>query len=1092
MNYAVMLALGLVVICAIALIVHNMKEGFSVAQYVAQATKEESVFSQTMPNGVFTNKGLVLNPTQLNKALEQTDLYEAKNPSADYSPLFQEDPEGIFQSQDEQFCAGVTDPRNLPDRGMSRVGCGWVFRADPAQQSKGAIGTSRGPIFAAGNEGQWIWDMQVAIEMEDIKQCAKLTSCENVDGADFTGKCGFCPDLGRGVPITSSGAVRYPNDSNGGNCASMPVKSAALCAVPSDDTGSSLPAGAGAGGASGASPNVCATSGPLSANCIIQQAIQAGMSTAGAFIARVNNPTGRLSETQTEAFRILTQAGYILPTTPYNISRITALNQCSAVVKAQVSGANTQIKAAAGLVASGTLFDICSTDANAVGPFKVPCMQQEFRKAGCQAAGAEYPKTQDEANADSLGKKMTDVRTMYTALYNRMASTDGTVADKAVKDCLGIKVSRPAGSTCDTSWIKPAVAEGFVTEGFAPQQQQVFMLQSHNYPNYLMRSMGANAQTLIVVGKSTGSSLTVIPGLEPGTIQIAPQVLPGTVMTTQPNGSLITASASSQDPNSSFRIVPGLADPKKVSFQSSTNARKYLRHSGFMLFSHGNDGSPIFAQDATFQPLDMNGNPTTMSLPSVNVGGWESVSAKASTIGVGVDDAIWYSGSDGSTGMIKGATTSADRSAPFKMMVDCASATKAVSVGNNGILYMLDANKRWASVKTVGPPVTSASIADDGTIGFVNRAREIYRGKPGLFKKLPGAAVGISLGKTGDDIYVVGTDQSLFIWREGRNTWENIANPPGTQLKQLAVSKDGFKVAAISTNGKLYGLDVFNKWSEIPNQPRINYVGINKNILVGATGSGAYKKTIKVVEGFTTPQHPNPTGYVKSLGRYPESDVNIGCFANKGIEETKADCTKNPDCAGFSYAKNGGGGCFKKGPLNPDMRFNDQYDGFTKDPLPKFTQRANLPSTVVPRQGAVIGNIKVAENYRLSFNITPKGLVGNWGSILHFTVSGKDCCNPGDRAPGIWFFPGGLTLHVRIGDQTNGNWGIDVAGCQMGKTSKVVIECRNSVVNVSVDGNKATLAQPTKRPVGQATVYSADPFYMAANAQIANLMYEYL
>jgi hypothetical protein len=174
------------------------------------------------------------------------------------------------------------------------------------------------------------------------------------------------------------------------------------------------------------------------------------------------------------------------------------------------------------------------------------------------------------------------------------------------------------------------------------------------------------------------------------------------------------------------------------------------------------------------------------------------------------------------------------------------------------------------------------------------------------------------------------------------------------------------------------------------------------------------------------------------------------------------------------------------------MRFNDQYDGFAKDPMPKFTQRANLPSTVTPRQGAVIGNIKVAENYRLSFNITPKGLVGNWGSILHFTTTGKDCCNPGDRAPGIWFFPGGLTLHVRIGDQANGNWGVDVAGCQMGKPSKVVLECRNSVVTVSVDGNKATLAQPTKRPVGQATVYSADPFYMAANAQIANLMYEYL
>jgi hypothetical protein len=409
---------------------------------------------------------------------------------------------------------------------------------------------------------------------------------------------------------------------------------------------------------------------------------------------------------------------------------------------------------------------------------------------------------------------------------------------------------------------------------------------------------------------------------------------------------------------------------------------------------------------------------------------------------------------------------------------------------------MLDANKRWASVKTVGPPITGASIAADGTIGFVNRSREIYRGKPGLFKKLPGSAFGISLGKTGDDIYVVGTDQTLYIWREGRNTgndsWEHIVNPPGVVFRQLTVSKDGSKVAGVSADGKLYGLDVFNKWSEIPNPTRAIYVGINKNVLVGATGSGAFKKTIKVVEGFATPQHSNPTGYVKTLGKYPESEPNIGCFANKGIEQTKAECSANPECAGFSYAKNGGGGCFKKGPLLPDMQYNNDYDGFTKDPLPKFAQRASLPSSVVPRKGVIIGKINAAENYRLSFNITPKGLVGNWGSILHFTVSGKDCCTPGDRVPGIWFYPNGLTLHVRIGDQSDGNWGIDVAGCQMGRTSKVVIERQNKTVNVSIDGKKVTLTQPTKRPAGQAIVYSADPFYVAANAQIENLMYEYL
>jgi len=1096
MKYVVMLALGLVVICLIAILLHSSNEGFDVAQYVSRANKNDTVFSQTMPNGVFTNKGLNLNTTALNKALDQPDLYSKDSPATDYSPLFQEDPEGLFQSQDEQFCQGVTDPRNLPNRGLSRVGCGWVFRADPAQQSKGAIGTSRGPIFPTGNQGQWIWDLTTAAEMEDIKQCKRLTSCENVDATNFSGKCGFCPDLGYGVPITSTGAARYTDEALGGACTSTPVRTASQCALPSTEDEDSLPEGGGSSSSGGANVCVVSSSGNLSAACIVRQAKEAGMSVGGAFILRVLNPTSARSETETEAFAILSQAGFMLPSSPYKIDAITALNQCSAVVAAQVSGANPQIKAAAGYVSSGALFEICSLEPTAIGPFKTSCLQQEFRKAGCQPAGANFPSTQDKADAATLGKTMAQVRTMYTDLFNSMSSTDGVVADRAVKNCLGITVSRPAGSTCDSSWIPNASkSEGFKSsnniEGFA--SQQLFMLQSHNYPNHIMRSMGANAQTQMIVGKGTGSVLMVVPGSQPGTVQLTPQALPGTAMTIQPNASVTTASSPVANTLNTWRIVPGLADPKKISFQMVSNSNRYLRHAGFMLYSHDNDRGSLFAADATFQPLDMNGNPITLSLPSLNMGGWNSLPANAATISIGTDDAIWYSGSDGSTGLIKGAVVSTDKSAPFKTYVDCASAKSAVSVGNNGVLYQLTGTNRWSQVKTTGLPIVAASIAADGIIGYVNKSNEIFRGSPGNFKQLPGSAFGISLGQTGDDIYVVGTDRTMWIWREGRNKWENIANPPVTQFRQIAVSKDGFKVVALSTTETLFGLDVFNKWSEIPVPLRLRSIGINKNLLVAATFGEAYKKTIKVtVEGFTTPQTTNPSGYVKSLGKYQESDVNLGCFTNKGIEQTKTECSKNADCAGFSYAKDGSNGCFKKGPLNPDMRVNNAYDGFTKDPMPKFTQRANLPTSVTPRQGAIIGNIKVVENYRLSFNLTPKGLVGNWGSILHFTTSGGNCCNPGDRVPGIWFFPNGLMLHIRIGDITNGNWGIDVAGCQIGRTSKVVIECRNNIVKVSIDGNSSTLIQPSKRPSGQATVYSADPFYTAANAQIENLMYEYL
>ena len=614
MNYGIMIAVGLVVICFIAIVVsHNVsKEGFDVSQYISRATTNDVMFSQTMPNGIYTNKGLNLDTTMLNKALDQPDLYLAQSPSTDYSPLFQEDPEGLFQAQDEQFCQGATNPRNLPNRGLARVGCGWVYFADPAKPSKGAIGTSKGPIFSTGNDGQWIWDLQLAAQMEDIKQCRKLTTCENVDGNDFTGVCGFCPDSGHGVPINSQGVLRYPDDTTGGSCASMPLRTASQCVVPSTDSVDSLPSGGGF--LSGSSdPNVCAvnSNGTIYANCVIRQAQQAGMSVGGSFIMNINDPKHIYSDMEKEAYAILRQAGYMLPQSPYKVDPITVLNQCSAVVKAQVSGSNSQIRGAAALLSSGTSFNVCDIDPSLVGPFKATCVQQEFRKAGCQPAGAQFPATADKASAASLGLNMEGVKAKYNQLFKDMSSSDGTVADKAVKDCLGIRVSRPVGSPCDSAWIAQAssIKEGFVgtaVEGFASQQkQQTFLLQSHNYPNHLVRSMGAGAQAAMVVGKGTGSAFVLVPGATPGTVQLQPQALPGTALSPMPNQAVNTASNPVTAVNS-FVVVPGLADGRKVSFQSAADPNRYLRHAGFIMWAHPNDGGGLFAADATFQPLDMN------------------------------------------------------------------------------------------------------------------------------------------------------------------------------------------------------------------------------------------------------------------------------------------------------------------------------------------------------------------------------------------------------------------------------------------------------------------------------------------------------
>ncbi|MEV4359562.1 alpha-L-arabinofuranosidase B [Nonomuraea sp. NPDC049625] len=73
--------------------------------------------------------------------------------------------------------------------------------------------------------------------------------------------------------------------------------------------------------------------------------------------------------------------------------------------------------------------------------------------------------------------------------------------------------------------------------------------------------------------------------------------------------SVITSSSSSLDKNDATWIVRnGLAYSSCVSFESKNYPGSYLRHSNYQLYRNANDGSALFANDATFCPQPgMNG-----------------------------------------------------------------------------------------------------------------------------------------------------------------------------------------------------------------------------------------------------------------------------------------------------------------------------------------------------------------------------------------------------------------------------------------------------------------------------------------------------
>jgi len=67
-----------------------------------------------------------------------------------------------------------------------------------------------------------------------------------------------------------------------------------------------------------------------------------------------------------------------------------------------------------------------------------------------------------------------------------------------------------------------------------------------------------------------------------------------------------------------WRIVPGLADPAGVSFQSVNFPTRYLRHANFAMVLNENDSTAAFRADATFYPVAGFADATWTSYRSFN------------------------------------------------------------------------------------------------------------------------------------------------------------------------------------------------------------------------------------------------------------------------------------------------------------------------------------------------------------------------------------------------------------------------------------------------------------------------------------------
>jgi hypothetical protein len=189
------------------------------------------------------------------------------------------------------------------------------------------------------------------------------------------------------------------------------------------------------------------SNGNLSRNCLLSLSQGMGYTNKGAIVQFIKQTKRIPSDYDTMAMNLVKSMGVSIPNAILGTGDI---SQDEAIevftnIKNQCTSASEELfrEAAKWLVYGSENFDPCDLPNNATGPFVPQCVQREFRKAGCQVGGNEYPvgKKLSEYNLMSWG----NIKSAFSSLFKSMTTDNGEEQDVAVKKCLGVNVLRKNG-----------------------------------------------------------------------------------------------------------------------------------------------------------------------------------------------------------------------------------------------------------------------------------------------------------------------------------------------------------------------------------------------------------------------------------------------------------------------------------------------------------------------------------------------------------------------------------------------------------------------------------------------------------------------
>ena len=195
--------------------------------------------------------------------------------------LFQ--PANMLASQSSACDVASIDQLIASKDPANPIGCAWMYTPPTTgspipQLAKGVLGTANGPVDMNDlpSYKKYYWDLAQAKKQMLLDKCKALKTCSDTGNTVYGADCGYCTDIGQGVPVDANGNALY-TDSPLSYCSPASLISPANvvnCPAPP-------PPGSTPGPTPPQGPCTADSNGRLSSICLETLLVQSGCSNNG-------------------------------------------------------------------------------------------------------------------------------------------------------------------------------------------------------------------------------------------------------------------------------------------------------------------------------------------------------------------------------------------------------------------------------------------------------------------------------------------------------------------------------------------------------------------------------------------------------------------------------------------------------------------------------------------------------------------------------------------------------------------------------------------------------------------------------------------